>query len=321
MSRPTAVVVGVGAEQGVGAAVCRRFAKEGYHVLVAGRTPAKIEQVVAHHRHRRRQRRGRRNRCDARGRSRRLVRSGHGARQRARSCRHRRLQRRHQPAHRLPRGHGAAVRGILAGRLLCAASSSGARRRAGSSPLGRGTVIFTGASGSLRGKPGFAQFAAAKAGLRMISQSMAREYGAAGRARRPRRDRRRHQRPSPAQPRGPDRRASAARTACSASTRSPRPIGRSIASRVRPGPRRSTCGRSRRRSDAIGRYGPPRPVQRIGRLDGGGVCPGALNDPAGRRWHAARADRWDNEPSRHAPSPRLERDRSGWKHRGFHPGT
>jgi NAD(P)-dependent dehydrogenase (short-subunit alcohol dehydrogenase family) len=47
-------------------------------------------------------------------------------------------------------------------------------------PLGRGTVIFTGASGSVRGKPGFAHFAAAKAGLRMISQSMAREYGPLG---------------------------------------------------------------------------------------------------------------------------------------------
>ena len=47
-------------------------------------------------------------------------------------------------------------------------------------PLGRGTVIFTGASGSLRGKPGFAQFAAAKAGLRMVAQSMAREYGPVG---------------------------------------------------------------------------------------------------------------------------------------------
>jgi NAD(P)-dependent dehydrogenase (short-subunit alcohol dehydrogenase family) len=47
-------------------------------------------------------------------------------------------------------------------------------------PLGRGTVIFTGASGSLRGKPGFAQFAAAKAGLRMVSQSMAREFGPLG---------------------------------------------------------------------------------------------------------------------------------------------
>jgi len=47
-------------------------------------------------------------------------------------------------------------------------------------PLGHGTVIFTGASASLRGKPGFAHFAAAKAGLRMIAQSMAREYGPQG---------------------------------------------------------------------------------------------------------------------------------------------
>ena len=47
-------------------------------------------------------------------------------------------------------------------------------------PLGRGTVLFTGASGSMRGKPGFAHFASAKAGLRMIAQSMAREYGPQG---------------------------------------------------------------------------------------------------------------------------------------------
>ena len=47
-------------------------------------------------------------------------------------------------------------------------------------PLGRGTMVFTGASASLRGKPGYAQFAAAKAGLRMVAQSMAREYGRSG---------------------------------------------------------------------------------------------------------------------------------------------
>jgi len=47
MGRPTAIVVGVGAEQGLGAAVCRRAAREGHHVFVAGRTAAKIEQVVA----------------------------------------------------------------------------------------------------------------------------------------------------------------------------------------------------------------------------------------------------------------------------------
>ena len=46
--------------------------------------------------------------------------------------------------------------------------------------LGRGTVLFTGASGSLRGQPGFAHFAAGKAGPRMLAQSMAREYGPLG---------------------------------------------------------------------------------------------------------------------------------------------
>jgi NAD(P)-dependent dehydrogenase (short-subunit alcohol dehydrogenase family) len=46
--------------------------------------------------------------------------------------------------------------------------------------LGRGTILFTGASASIRGKPGFAHFSAAKAGLRMISQSMAREFGPLG---------------------------------------------------------------------------------------------------------------------------------------------
>ena len=46
--------------------------------------------------------------------------------------------------------------------------------------LSNKVAIITGASASLRGKPGFAHFAAAKAGLRMISQSMAREYGPLG---------------------------------------------------------------------------------------------------------------------------------------------
>ncbi|MFC0398513.1 SDR family NAD(P)-dependent oxidoreductase [Paraburkholderia rhizosphaerae] len=41
---------------------------------------------------------------------------------------------------------------------------------------GRGTILFTGATASLRGRPQFAAFAAAKAGLRMVSQSLAREF-------------------------------------------------------------------------------------------------------------------------------------------------
>ena len=40
---------------------------------------------------------------------------------------------------------------------------------------GRGSIFFTGATASLRGGRGYAAFAAAKAGLRMLAQSMARE--------------------------------------------------------------------------------------------------------------------------------------------------
>ena len=42
-------------------------------------------------------------------------------------------------------------------------------------PRGRGTILFTGATASIRGGPGFAAFAAAKFGLRSVAQSMARE--------------------------------------------------------------------------------------------------------------------------------------------------
>lgn len=45
---------------------------------------------------------------------------------------------------------------------------------------GRGSLFFTGASGSLRGKPNFAHFAAMKSGLRALAQSLAREYGPKG---------------------------------------------------------------------------------------------------------------------------------------------
>jgi len=42
-------------------------------------------------------------------------------------------------------------------------------------PRGRGTILFTGATASVRGGSGFAAFAAAKFGLRAIAQSMTRE--------------------------------------------------------------------------------------------------------------------------------------------------
>lgn len=47
-------------------------------------------------------------------------------------------------------------------------------------PRGRGTILFTGATASVRGRDGFSAFAAAKHGLRAVAQSMARELGPQG---------------------------------------------------------------------------------------------------------------------------------------------
>lgn len=42
-----AIVIGVGPAQGLGGELCRRFAREGLHVFVAGRTEAKLKPIVA----------------------------------------------------------------------------------------------------------------------------------------------------------------------------------------------------------------------------------------------------------------------------------
>ncbi|MCW5623492.1 MAG: SDR family NAD(P)-dependent oxidoreductase [Burkholderiales bacterium] len=179
MSKPTALVAGVGAELGLGAALCRRFAVGGYHVIAAGRTAAKIEKVA----------RG----IEATGGSAEplqadvtqeadVIRLFDRAMAPGRDA---------DPADLVVYNAGVnqpidfreltvaqfeefwricCLGGFLVGR-------EAARRLV---PLGRGSVLFTGASASLRGKPGFAHFAAAKAGLRMVAQSMAREYGPLG---------------------------------------------------------------------------------------------------------------------------------------------
>lgn len=179
MSSATAVVVGVGAERGLGAALCRRFAAEGYHVLVAGRTAAKVDEVA-----RAIQKSGGRatavvtdvtSERDVLALFDVAMAGKEGA----------------APADLIVYNAGNNRRlnlvdtsaetfeefwrvGCFGGFLV---AREAARRLA---PLGRGTVIFTGASASLRGRPGFAHFAAAKAGLRAVAQSMAREFGPLG---------------------------------------------------------------------------------------------------------------------------------------------
>jgi NAD(P)-dependent dehydrogenase (short-subunit alcohol dehydrogenase family) len=179
MDKPTAIVVGVGAEQGVGGAVCRKFAGERYHVYVAGRTASKIAKVVET-----------------------IVKAGGSAEAvTTDATKEAEVQALFNRA--FAGAKGLAVPDLIvfnAGnnkrvafrdvtvelfedfwRVGCYAGflvgREAARRLV---PLGRGTVIFTGASGSMRGKPAYGHFAAAKAGLRMISQSMAREFGPHG---------------------------------------------------------------------------------------------------------------------------------------------
>jgi len=64
----------------------------------------------------------------------------------------------------------AALAGFLAGREAAKVMV----------PRGRGTILFTGATASLRGGKGFAAFAGAKHALRALAQSMARELGPEG---------------------------------------------------------------------------------------------------------------------------------------------
>ncbi len=179
MSLSKAIVVGVGAEDGLGAALCRCYATNDRHVLVAGRSLEKVEKVAAVIR-----RDGGRATAyavdatreedvirlfdiamesDANSGPADLVTHNVGLNQKI----------------DFPKMEVSAFEdfwrlntfsGFLVGR-------EAARRFA---PLGRGSVFFTGASGSLRGMPGFAHFSASKAGLRMISQSMAREFGPLG---------------------------------------------------------------------------------------------------------------------------------------------
>jgi NAD(P)-dependent dehydrogenase (short-subunit alcohol dehydrogenase family) len=177
MTKPGAIVVGVGAEAGLGAALSRRFARGGLHVLVVGRTGPRLNSVVES-----------------------IHRTGGSASVFvADTTREADVLRMFDAAERDLGGTPDVVAynagnnrfadfrktevslfedmwrvGCLGGFLV---GREAARRMA---PSGKGTVLFTGASGSLRGRPGFAHFAAAKAGLRMIAQAMAREFSPQG---------------------------------------------------------------------------------------------------------------------------------------------
>jgi len=172
-----AVVVGVGPAAGLGGALCDRFAREGLHVFVAGRTPENVEAVAAEVRR-------------AGGRATAVAMDTTSERD-VIAC----FERAEKdsdgivdlvvynagnaamgPLHDMEASYFEQVWrvGCLGGFLV---GREAVRRML---PRGRGTVLFTGATASLRGKPNTTAFAAAKAGLRSLAQSMARAYGPQG---------------------------------------------------------------------------------------------------------------------------------------------
>lgn len=167
----TAVVMGVGPELGLGAQLCKRFAGLGLHVFVAGRTREKLDKVVSL--------------IEADG--------GSASAQVADAANEADVIRLFDEAVAAgPLSVGIYNAGNnTPGRIVDMAASyfenswrtgcyggflfarETVKRMRGSG----GTLLFTGASASLRGRAGFGAFNSAKGALRNLAQALAKECG------------------------------------------------------------------------------------------------------------------------------------------------
>jgi NAD(P)-dependent dehydrogenase (short-subunit alcohol dehydrogenase family) len=175
MPEPKAALV-IGAGDATGGAIARRFAREGYIACVTRRHVDKLQPLVDRIRSEGGQAHG----------------FGSDARDEAQTVELvTRIERDIAPIEVAVFNIGANVRfditettervyrkvwemGALAGFLM------GREVARVMTPRGRGTILFTGATSSLRGSAGFAAFAGAKHALRALAQSMARELGPKG---------------------------------------------------------------------------------------------------------------------------------------------
>nr|QIO37154.1 SDR family NAD(P)-dependent oxidoreductase [Bradyrhizobium sp. 1(2017)] len=168
-----AVIIGVGPDRGLGAQLCKRFAKEGLGIVAAGRTQAALDVVAAD-----------------------IERSGGKASSFVADTTN------EAEVAALFDYAGADVDLAIynagsntAGRILemdadcferswravCFGGFLFGREALRRMVLRkRGTILFTGASASLRGRAGYGAFNSAKAGLRTLAQAMAKEYGPEG---------------------------------------------------------------------------------------------------------------------------------------------
>lgn len=166
-----AVVIGVGAAQGIGAAVCRRIAQEGLLVYVVGRSQDKLDVVVA-------------GIQQAGGNAHSYLVDSTQADQVEALFKH--IDDRQQVIDLVVHNVGGNVpsrflKSSLSffDRMWRATFLSGflVGQQAVATMLKQqhGTIIFTGASASLRGKPYFAAFTTGKAALRTYTQGLAKE--------------------------------------------------------------------------------------------------------------------------------------------------
>jgi len=171
-SKPVAWIAGVGAVAGLGAALARRFAQEGYRVAVSGRSAHKLQAVV--------------DEIQAAGGQAVAIVADSGIESEVIAASQQVSQLGPLKAAIFNVGNAVSSPALeLSAQLFeqtWRASTLGGflfAREATRVLLdnGGGSLLFTGATASLRGKPPFTAFAAAKAGLRSLSQSFAREFG------------------------------------------------------------------------------------------------------------------------------------------------
>ena len=171
-SRSSVLVVGVGASRGLGAAIARRFARGGHPVVIAGRNAEKLT-TTAKELH------------EAGAQAASIV--GDAASAEAAKgfvAAAERLAPLAVAVHNAGSNEPGPFLQMSAERFTRHWREhvlGGFQLAQAAIPLllahGGGSLLFTGASASLRGKANFAPFASAKAALRNLAQSIAREYG------------------------------------------------------------------------------------------------------------------------------------------------